>query len=87
MGTLFGFVVGYVIGARSGSKSFDEVVDALRAIRDSEEFRALLDVVRRHVRSTAREVAERLAADDASPSAAEILDRARRRFGAATAEP
>jgi hypothetical protein len=29
MGTLFGFAVGYIVGARAGSQGFDEVVEAL----------------------------------------------------------
>jgi phage shock protein A len=82
MGTLFGFVVGYVIGARSGSRTFDEVVDALRAIRDSEEFQALLDATRRHIRATARDLSARLASDEAAPAASEVIARARARFTA-----
>ena len=42
MGTLFGFVVGYVVGARAGSAGFDELVDSWRAIRESEEFTAFI---------------------------------------------
>lgn len=60
MGTLFGFVVGYVVGARAGSRGFDEVVEALRDVRDSDEFRAFVDVIRHHARSTAAQVSDRL---------------------------
>jgi hypothetical protein len=54
MGTLFGFAVGYIVGARAGSQGFDEVVEALRTVRDSDEFQALQEVLRTHVRGSVR---------------------------------
>lgn len=60
MGTLFGFIVGYVLGARAGSQKFDEVVAAAKEVRNSEEFMALLDVVRLHAAGTATIVSDRL---------------------------
>lgn len=77
MGTLFGFAVGYILGARAGSESFDRVVEAFREVRDSEEFRAFVEVVRAHVKGTATVVAERLAGPEDATE--ERLDRARER--------
>lgn len=54
MGTLFGFAVGYIVGARAGSQGFDEVVEALRTVRDSDEFQALQEALRTHVRGSVR---------------------------------
>lgn len=63
MGTLFGFVVGYVLGARAGSQRFDEVVRAVGDVRRSDEFTSLLRIVRHHVVGTLRLVSDRLAGD------------------------
>ena len=38
MGILLAFAAGYVLGARGGSEDFDDVVQAVQAIRQSEEF-------------------------------------------------
>ena len=42
MGILLAFAAGYVLGARAGSEDFDDVVEALQAIRQSEEFHDLV---------------------------------------------
>lgn len=60
MGTLFGFAVGYVIGARAGNEGFEEVMRGLRAIRQSEEYQAFVETVREHFLQTVREVNRRL---------------------------
>ena len=78
MGTLFGFAVGYIVGARAGSQGFDEVVEALRTVRRSEEFQALVEIVGSHLRGTAETVGQWLTTEEASP-AEEMLARARDR--------
>jgi hypothetical protein len=78
MGTLFGFVVGYIVGARAGSQGFEEVVDALRTVRDSEEFQALGEVVRAHVKGAAGTLGRWLT-DMETHTAEEMLERARDR--------
>ncbi|MBV8982572.1 MAG: hypothetical protein JO086_16860 [Acidimicrobiia bacterium] len=62
MGTLFGFAVGYVIGARAGSEGFDDLLRAMSAIRQSEEYRGFVTSLREHVMHTLRDVNQRLAA-------------------------
>lgn len=80
MGTLFGFFVGYVLGARAGSEGFDKVAQAFTEIRRSDEMRAFVGILRDHIRGTAATVSERLAAVEASAeSTAERLAAARRR--------
>ena len=73
MGTLFGFAVGYVIGARAGSEGFDDLLRALSAIRESEEYRGFMTSLRAHVMHTLRDVNQRLTivaeADDDDPVA------------------
>lgn len=59
MGTLFGFAVGYVVGARAGANGFDELTDSIRELRESDEFRSFVNVLTEHARSTARQVSER----------------------------
>lgn len=88
MGTLFGFIVGYVVGAKGGSERFDEVLQAFRAVRDSEEFRALLQALRLHASDTARDLGDRLSIEPGTevdgvrgfPSTDDLIAEARRRF-------
>jgi hypothetical protein len=57
MGILLAFAVGYAIGAKAGSENFEEVVDSLKAVRDSEEFASLIKALRSHAGHTLRELA------------------------------
>jgi hypothetical protein len=63
MGTLFGFAVGYIIGARSGRDGFEEVVRSIRAIRESEEFAGFVDAMKSHGRHLMREMTNRVAGE------------------------
>jgi hypothetical protein len=63
MGTLFGFVVGYVLGARAGAQGFEEVVQSLRAIRRSDEFHGFVDAMKSHSRHVLSQVTGRLAGE------------------------
>jgi hypothetical protein len=63
MGTLFGFVVGYVLGARAGAQGFEEVVESLRDIRRSDEFRGFVDAMKSHSRHVLGQITGRLAGD------------------------
>jgi hypothetical protein len=81
MGTLFGFAVGYVIGARAGNEGFDDLLRALSAIRRSEEYQGFMTSLREHVRYTLRQVNERLAQVAAEPEPDDPVARARARLG------
>ena len=50
-------LVGYVIGAKAGSKDLDEVVGALKRLGGSEEFADVVTAVRSHLGHTLRELA------------------------------
>ena len=80
MGTLFGFAVGYVIGARAGSEGFDDLLRGLAAIRESEEYRGFMTSLREHVIHTLGEVNKRLATFSAADGADDPVARARARL-------
>jgi len=63
MGFLLVFAAGYVMGARAGGESLDEVVDAVHAIRESDEFHDLLSALRTHAAHSLRGVAGMLEGD------------------------
>jgi predicted transcriptional regulator len=65
MGILIAFAAGYAFGAKAGSQDFDDVVEALRAIRDSDEFHDLVRSLRSHAAHSLRELASIL--ERASP--------------------
>jgi hypothetical protein len=69
MGIIFAFAAGYVIGARAGREELDDVVQALQAIRDSDEFRDLVRSLRVHAAHTLREVAAMLDGSSSGPGA------------------
>jgi hypothetical protein len=60
MGILIAFAAGYAFGARAVSQDFDDVVQALQAIRQSEEFHDLLRSLRSHAAHSLRELASML---------------------------
>ena len=57
MVSVVALVVGYVIGARTDSKDFDQVVASFKAVCESDEFADLTTAVRSHVGSTLRGIA------------------------------
>ena len=81
MGMLLVFAAGYVMGSRAGSESLDEVIDAVHAIRESEEFHDLLKALRTHAAHSLRGLATMLENDrqptDQVSSSADLLERVR----------
>jgi hypothetical protein len=57
MGFLLVFAAGYVMGARAGGESLDDVIDALQAIRESDEFHDLVAAMRAHAADSLRGLA------------------------------
>lgn len=79
MGVLMAFAVGYVVGARAGSRDFDDVVAALRSVRDSDEFTDLIAAMRAHLGHTLREIGELLESPGAEvPDVSDLVDRVKR---------
>jgi len=81
MGFLLVFAAGYVMGARAGGETLDEVVDALHAIRESEEFHDLLTALRSHAAHSLRGVAGMLEGERGTTvehvSSGDLLERMR----------
>ena len=78
MGIVLAFAVGYVVGANAGREGYEDVVDAVRAVRESEEFRALLSALRSHASSALRQVGDLIEETPEEPfNPARLLDRVR----------
>jgi hypothetical protein len=60
MGILLAFAVGFVVGGRGGAQDFNDVIQAVRDLSDSEEFHGLLGVLRQHGAHMLRSVADLL---------------------------
>jgi len=77
MGIVLAFAVGYVVGANSGQESYREVVDSLRAVRQSEEFHGLVAAMRAHLGASLRQLADVVDATPGDDAPAKLLDRVR----------
>ncbi len=82
MGILLAFAVGWVVGARGGRQGFDEVVEAVHAVRESEEFKALLEAAKSHAGHVLNEIAAQLQGDADEPVGVDdVLARVRSMMG------
>ena len=82
MGILLAFAFGWVVGARGGQRGYDEVVDAVRAVLESEEFHGLLEATKSHVGHVMREVGAQLSGEgDELPTVDDVLGRVRAMMG------
>ena len=82
MGLLLVFAAGYVMGARGGGESLDDVVDAVHAIRESEEFHDFVKALRTHAAHSLRGLATmvesgRERSDAPQGSSSDLLERVR----------
>jgi hypothetical protein len=81
MELLLVFAAGYVMGSRAGGESLDEVIEAVHAIRESDEFHDFVKAVRRHAAFSLRNLAtvlERGREPTATPDGpTDLLDRVR----------
>jgi hypothetical protein len=89
MGVVLVFAAGYVMGTQSRDETMDDVVKALRAIRESDEFHGLMKAVKQHAAGSLRGLAgmlERMGDDAAEAGAgaapgagvaSDLLDRVR----------
>jgi hypothetical protein len=83
MGVLVALAVGYVVGARVGSKDLDQVTRSLKALTASEEFADVVSAVRSHVGHTLRGVADVIegTTKDVDAGTGDLVDRVRQLFG------
>lgn len=85
MGLVLVFAAGYVMGARAGGETLDEVVDAVHAIRESEEYHDFVKALRSHAAHSLRGLASMIekgrdhSANTTSgdPASGDLLDRVR----------
>ena len=80
-GAFFGFLVGYVVGTRSGREGAREVIDAANDLRESEEFRGLVSALREHAKHGAYALGDWVSGDGEGPDLNDILRQARERLG------
>lgn len=79
MGVLFGFVVGWAVGARGGVQGYQQVVVAAREVLRSEEAATLQAALRMHAEHTLRQLADWLQETRESGDAVEdVMARVRR---------
>ncbi len=81
MGMLLVFATGYVMGSRAAGETLDEVVEAMQAIRESDEFNGLVKALRSHAAHSLRGLAsmvERARESNDEPGApTDLVDRVR----------
>ena len=81
MGLLLVFAAGYVMGSRNGGESLDDLVDAVHAIRESDEFHDFVKALRSHTAHSLRGLATMLESErDRSgehSSSSDLLERVR----------
>ena len=81
MGLVLVFAAGYVMGSRAGGESLDEVIDAVHAIRESEEFHDFVKALRTHAAHSLRGLATMLESDrqatDQPGVTSDLLERVR----------
>jgi hypothetical protein len=80
VGVFVAFAVGYVVGARAGSKDLDQVARALKALSASDEFADVVSAVRSHVGHTLRELAGMIEGTADEAETADLVDRVRHLF-------
>ena len=80
MGVLVALAVGYVIGARTGSKDLDQVAKALKALSASEEFADVVSAVRSHLGHTLRELAGMVEGAPHEIETGDLVERVRQLF-------
>lgn len=78
MGVLLSFLVGWSVGARMGAKGYAEVIDAAKAVKDSEEFDALVALTRTHVAATFHELSKLVSGATPLPEPLDVLERVQR---------
>ncbi len=80
MGVFVALAVGYVIGARTGSKDLDQVTQALKALSASDEFADVVSAVRTHVGHTLREVAGMIEGRSSEFETGDLVERVRQKL-------
>jgi hypothetical protein len=78
MGVLLAFLVGWSVGAKAGPSGFEDVVEAAKAVRASQEFSALLAVVRTHTADSLAALGKVVSGETPMPEAGDLLAQVQR---------
>jgi hypothetical protein len=78
MQILLSFLIGYFVGAKAGDNQLDEVVEAARAVADSDEFHSLLLSLRAHAAATLHSLGDLLEDTEAPTASDSVVARVRR---------
>lgn len=82
MGIFVAFAVGYVLGARTGSRDLDQLREAIAALRESDEFADLVSAARSHASHTLHEIANMVERGDTPDiDTDDLVGRVRQLFG------
>ena len=87
VGYFIAMIIGYLIGARAGSKDLNQLSESVKALRASEEFGDVVAAARSHAGHTLRELASVLDGSSAKGDDAQgepqgdLVDRVRHIFG------
>ena len=57
MGTILSFAIGYFVGLQTEKKELDDLSEAIKALRESEEFAGVVIAARSHIAHTIRALA------------------------------
>jgi type II secretory pathway pseudopilin PulG len=78
VGILAAFAVGYAFGAKAGVEGLEEVVASIKALRDSQEFEALVSATRSYLSHALQSLGESLAPESQRPqTVTDLLGRLR----------
>ena len=80
MGVFVALAVGYVVGARAGSKDLDQVGKALKSLSASDEFADVVSAVRSHLGHTLRELAGMIEGVPQQIETGDLVERVRHLF-------
>lgn len=87
MGVLLAFIVGWAMGSRGGEEHYDDVVNALRELRDSDEFTTLVNALRTHAGHVLRQAGDWLQDTDHAATSTEFIARVRALVTPGATEP
>lgn len=77
MGVLLAFAVGYAVGSKAGRQGYDDLTESLKAIRESEEFAAMLTALRSHAAHALRGLAEFVGDEERTMTMDDLVSRVR----------
>jgi hypothetical protein len=58
VGTIFTFAIGYLVGLHTDKKDYDDLAQAVKALRQSEEFAGVVMAARSHLGHSMRALAD-----------------------------